>query len=96
MPNEREMKFRDRCARWEQVIGPGRPLQPSNGRARGGGVLGGETVNMSPKRSKENNRLDAEENLRFIESESNEFPKVASEYRWILDEAIKQYKSFIV
>jgi hypothetical protein len=96
MPSEREKKFRDYCVRLEQVIGPGRPLQPSKGRTGGSGVLNGETVNISLSGSKENHRLDAEWNLEYIESESNEFPKVASEYRWVLDEAMKQYKSFIV
>ena len=95
MPSERESKFRGYCAGLERQIGPGRDLQSSKGRAGGAGVHGGETVNTSPKRSEEHDRLDAEENLRYIESESKEFQRIASKYRWTLDEAIKQYKSLL-
>ena len=58
-------------------------------------VSGGQNVNVFSAQSGDYDRAVSEESLRYIEHESKEFPRIAAKYRWALDEAIRQYRSFI-
>jgi hypothetical protein len=94
MLTEREGKFLEYCKGLERNLENGK-LRPSKGLVAGGAVSGGEVVDLSPARFSEIDRKESEGHLRYIESEGREFPGIVAKYRGNLDEAIRQYKTFI-
>jgi hypothetical protein len=94
--SEREGKFLEYCKGLERDLENGKRLRPSKGLATGAAVSPGDFVDFAAARFSEIDRKGSEEQLGFIESESKEFPRIAERYRAYLDEAVRQYKGFVV
>jgi hypothetical protein len=95
MQSEREKQFEQFCKNLDRDFENGICLRPSKGCVTGAAVQSGENVNLLPSNAKELDRRQSEEILKYIESESKEFQRIALKYRAVLDWAIGQYKSFI-
>ena len=95
---ERECKFLKFCEEHAQRLEQASNVQPSRWNhppRRVSAVSSGQYVTVPIAPSKEHDRKISAERLRYIESERKEFPRIAAKYRWYLDEAMRQYKSFI-
>jgi hypothetical protein len=94
---EREKTFLVFCQARARDLERGKSLQPSKAsrRVAGGAVLPGQIVDVSFEQFKEFDCGVSAERLKYIEAESNEFPRIAMKFRFELDEAVRQYTSFI-
>jgi hypothetical protein len=92
-----EETFLDYCRQLASDLESGKSLQPSKKLPGGRAVSSGESIDilhMDPSR-RDFDRRESEKHLRYIETESAKFPKIAARYPFYLNEAVRQYKSFM-
>jgi hypothetical protein len=90
--SERECKFLDSCKELEKCFGQN--VSPLRSKNCARPVITNDRGDLLDVAG-DSQRRESEESLRYIRSESSEFPRIATRYRAVLDWAIKQYEGFL-